>query len=65
MQTSDLGAELTAVQAAAALHVHIRTVHRLVVDGTLTPSVKLPGRTGAYYFSPSVVDALVSQRAAS
>lgn len=41
------------------------TVIRMVHDGVLTPSRKLPGRTGSYLFWRSDVDRLVDERAAA
>lgn len=36
---------------------------RLVQRGALVPVVKLPGRTGAYLFDRTDVEALVAERA--
>lgn len=45
--TADL---LGTTEAAERLGVSVRTVHRLVARGNLTPAGKLPGDTGAYLF---------------
>jgi excisionase family DNA binding protein len=41
---------ITVKQLAEVLGVNPRSVQRMVQRGELTPSVKLPGRTGAYLF---------------
>jgi excisionase family DNA binding protein len=51
----------TTAEAAAALGVHVKTVHRMVNEGRLTPLLKVPGRTGAYIFAASEVDRAVSE----
>lgn len=50
-------------QAARLLNVHPRTVHRLVVRGTLTPIAKAPGMRGAYLLDPAAVAELAAERA--
>ena len=55
----------TAAEASAALGVSIRTVHRMVESGQLTPIIKLPGKTGAYLFDPEQVELLKAERAAA
>ena len=55
-------AEVTAAEAAEILGKDRRQVTRLVKRGTLTPSRKLPGYTGAYLFWKSDVTA-ISERA--
>lgn len=47
---------LTTAQAAEALGVSVRTVHRMVSAGTLTPTMKLPGTTGAYLLDAAEVE---------
>jgi hypothetical protein len=42
-------------EAAAALGVSRRQVLRLAARGDLTPTLKLPGRTGAYLFTPEAI----------
>ena len=44
--------------AAELLGVSVRTVHRMVAQGMLTPAGKLPGNTGAYLFDEGDVLAL-------
>ena len=53
--TTDL---LGTTEAAEPLGVSVRTVHRLVTDGRLTPAAKLPGLRGAYLFATADVTAL-------
>lgn len=53
--TSDL---CTTQAAAHRLGVSVRTVHRLVADGRLTPACKLDGPRGAYLFATDDVTAL-------
>lgn len=60
MQTLDA---LTTAQVAEVLHIDVRSVHRLVERETLTPTTKLPGRTGAFLFDRRAVDALATERA--
>lgn len=50
-------------EVAEALGCNVRTVVRMVQSGSLEPSVKMPGRTGAYLFDPETVDALATERA--
>jgi len=50
--------------AAKALGVHSATVRRLVDSGDLQPTVKAPGRTGAYLFDQADVIRLATKRAA-
>jgi len=54
--------EITTAQAAEVLDVEHRSVFRMVRRGELTPTAKLPGRTGAYLFDRDEVDALAQQR---
>lgn len=42
-------------QAAEALGVSVRTIHRLVSAGELVPVLKLPGRTGPYLFDDAEI----------
>lgn len=56
---------LTVRQVAAQIDCSIRTVHRLVDSGSLTPAIKLPGSTGAYLFRPADVAALQQTRKAA
>ena len=49
------------IEAAEILGKHVRTVHRLVADGLLVPATKVPGKTGAYMFRRSDVEALARQ----
>ena len=55
---------LTTAQAAEALGVSVRTVHRMVAAGTLTPTMKLPGTTGAYLLDAAEVRNLATGKVA-
>lgn len=54
---------ITSDEAATLLGVDRRSVVRFVDRGELTPSLKLPGRTGAYLFERADVEQLQQQRA--
>lgn len=41
---------ITSAEAAEQLGVSVRTVHRMVSAGELTPTIKLRGLRGAYLF---------------
>lgn len=49
---------LSTAEVATVLDKDVRTVHRMIDSGVLTPAFKLPGRTGAYVFDPATVAAL-------
>lgn len=51
-----------AAAVARVLGVTRRQVLRMVETGDLVPLTKLDGTTGAYLFSPVVVEALAVQR---
>lgn len=51
---------VTTAEVADRLGCDVRTVHRMVRTGRLTPVQKLPGRTGSYVFSPADIDALAA-----
>lgn len=51
-------------EAARILQVHVRTVHRLVESGALTPVVTAPGLRGARMFDRRDVERLARRRAA-
>lgn len=53
---------VSTAEVAQRLGVDVRTVHRMVSEGTLTPAAKLPGKTGAYVFDPADIEALVESR---
>jgi DNA-binding transcriptional MerR regulator len=46
---------LTTAQVAEAANRSIRTVSRWISNGQLRPAMKIPGRTGAYLFTPEHV----------
>lgn len=47
---------------ARRLGVHVRTVHRFVKAGQITPAVKVPGHRGALLFDPRDVELLALKR---
>lgn len=49
---------LSTRETAESLNVGVRDVQRLIAGGRLTPITKLPGKTGAYLFNRSDVEAL-------
>lgn len=49
-------------EVAQILGVDVRTVHRMADDRRLTPSMKIPGRTGAYLFDRADVERLAADR---
>ena len=52
---------LTTAQVADTANRSIRTVSRWIKDGRLRPSLKIPGRTGAYLFDPEHVAEVLEQ----
>lgn len=52
-------------EVAQRLGVDVRTVHRLVSAGRLTPAAKTPGIRGAYLFTPDEVDRVERERIAA
>ena len=55
MPTGDL---ITTADAATRKGCHVRTIHRAVDAGLISPAMKLPGVRGAYLFDSADVDAL-------
>lgn len=55
MLTNDL---MPTADVASRLGVHVRTVHRYVERGWITPSVTFPGPRGALMFDPRDVELL-------
>ena len=53
MTTPDL---IPASEVARIYGCHVRTVHRLVAKGDLTPAIKAPGAKGAYLFRRADAD---------
>lgn len=49
---------LTTAEVAQMLGRHVATVSRMVARGDLTPTVKVPGKTGAFLFSREAVEAI-------
>ena len=49
---------ITTAEAAVILGKSVATVNRLALLGRLTPTLKLPGKTGAYLFARADVEAL-------
>ena len=58
--SSDL---LSTKQVAERRGVTVSAVSRWVTAGKLTPALKLEGRTGAMWFRPADVDALINDEA--
>jgi excisionase family DNA binding protein len=56
---------ITSPQVAQHLGVSLRTVHRLVADGKLTPAQQLPGPNGAFLFDQAAVEVLRAARQAA
>lgn len=56
---------LSSPKVAAELHVSVRTVHRMVDAGTLTPALTAPGGPhGAFLFTRAEVERVKSGAAA-
>ena len=53
---------LTTAQVAEATNRSIRTVSRWIRAGRLRPSLKIPGRTGAYLFTPEHVAEFLAEQ---
>lgn len=53
---------IPASEVARIYGCHVRTVHRLVAKGDLTPAIKAPGAKGAFLFRRVDVLALASNR---
>lgn len=51
---------LTTAQVATRAGVHVRTIHRWVASGRLSPALKIPGKTGPLLFDAAEVDALLN-----
>lgn len=56
---------LSSYEAGQRLGCSVRTVHRLVTAGKLTPIHKLSGPSGAFLFDPADVEKLREQREAA
>lgn len=52
---------VTTAEAATILGVHLRTIHRWVDTGRLTPLVKAPGLRGAFIFDRASVERLAAE----
>lgn len=55
---------VSTAEAARIIGRHVRTIHRAVADGRLTPITKIEGKTGAYLFRRADVEALRESGAA-
>ena len=53
-----IGELMTTAEVAERAGVHIRTVHRWVRSGRLSPAMKGPGSTGPMFFRRGDVEAL-------
>jgi excisionase family DNA binding protein len=63
---SNGGAELlTTSQVAERYRLSVTHLNRLALKGELPYERKLPGRTGAYLFNSSAIEAYLSQRGAA
>lgn len=49
-------------EAAKILRVDVRTVHRLVRAGRMTPAAKTPGLRGAYLFTVDEIERVAAER---
>jgi predicted site-specific integrase-resolvase len=52
-------------EAAKILRVDVRTVHRLVRKGRITPLAKTPGLRGAYLFTVDEIERVAAERTAA
>lgn len=57
--------EITVAESAAILRVDRKTILRLIAAGRLSPTRKLPTRTGAYLFDRADVERIAAERKAS
>lgn len=55
--------EVTAPEAAELLGCSVWSVYRLLASGSLSPTRKLPGKTGSYLIPRADVLALAAERA--
>lgn len=51
---------LSAAQTSERLGIDRSTLSRWIKDGTAAPAMRLPGKTGAYLFTPAEVERLVA-----
>ena len=56
---------MTTAEAALILGKSVTTVNRLTAAGQLTPSHKLPGKTGAYLFNRADIEAAAGDKASA
>lgn len=56
---------MTTAQAAERLRCSVKTIHRMVEDGRLIASLKLPGETGAYLFEAAEVERVAAEKASA
>lgn len=52
-------------EAAKVLGCNVRTIHRFVTSGKLTPAQKFPGYRGPYLFRRADVEALIRTESAA
>ncbi len=55
---------LATVEACERIGIDRSTLSRWIKDGTAVPAMRLPGKTGAYLFTPAEVDRLAEYRTA-
>ena len=56
--------DITTAEACAELGINRSTISRWVALGHISPTMKLPGRTGAFLFSRSEIARVKQERAA-
>lgn len=49
---------IPSAEVCEALHIDRSTLSRWVASGRITPTIKLPGKTGAFLFDPKDVERL-------
>ena len=65
MSTDPREALIPTAEVARRLRCDVRTVHRLVARGILTPAVQAPGLRGALLFEPQDVEDVATRRVVS
>jgi excisionase family DNA binding protein len=53
---------IASIDVARQLGINRSTLTRWIKDGTAVPSMRMPGRTGAYLFSRDELDRLLESR---
>lgn len=47
---------ITSAEACQVLNIDRSTLNRWIASGRVTPTLKLPGKTGAYLFAPDEIE---------